>query len=387
MDSLEVIPHNGSVTVVAGGVPFLDGTDRDGRLYLRFTERSGARAEFDVTGSSTPGELHLSGMGTVHLVGLAFRDAIVHVAPASIEIVAPVQWGEHRTEIRFEADAALGQWRGRMEARETLPCLMTRREVLRVSITIEVNAHAEHSKSSVLAVLDGRNIEVPILPESDRARDDLFLHLRRRILGAVREFLLEELRVCEAKLAAVDSDDDGSEGAVHPGTVIDDHLARDIAIPRVNTPERRREFPSAPSAGGYLPALTGPARHAGPRPNLTVRGYIDPRHSAPVSGPGYLPATPRTQRLATGYLPNSSKIKASGNGGYLPTGWQGTGRQAPPRTALPQEDSDGQGALPAATAQKDLNAVIDYERVAYAVLRCKDLLQAIDTAASKGAGA
>lgn len=385
MDSLEVVPQNGSVAVLAGEIPLLNGTDRDGYLYLRFTERSGALAEFDVTGPSTPGELHLSGAGTVHLAGLALRDATVQVAPASIGIAAPMQWGEHRTVVRFEANAAPGHWSGRMEARETLPCLMTRREVLRISITIEVNAHTQHLKCSVLAVLDGRNIEVPTLPESTGARDGFFLHLRRRTLGAVREFLLEELRVCEAKLAAVDSDDDGPEGAGHPGAVIDDHLARDIAIPRINSPERRREFPTAPSPGGYLPALTKPARHSGQRANVAVRGYIDSRHAAPfVSGPGYLPATPRGQRLATGYLPNSSKIKASGNGGYLPAGWH---TQTTPRPAAPQKNNnDGLDVLPAAAAQKDLNTVIDYERIAYAVLRCKDLLQAIETAASQGAG-
>ncbi len=386
MDGLEVVPQNGSVAVLAGGMPLLDGTDRNGHLYLRFTERSGARAEFDVTGPSTP--LHLSGTGTVHLAGLALSNATVQVAPAGIEIAAPMQWGEQSTVVRFETNTTLGHWRGRMEAREALPCLMTRQEVLRISISIELNAHAPQSKCSVLAVLDGRNIEVPILPESNGARDGFFLHLRRRTLSAVREFLLEELRVCEAKLAAVDSDDDDAENPVHPGAVIDDHLARDIAIPRVNTPASRRAFPSAPSAGGYLPALAAPARHPGQRPNPTVRGYIDPRRAAPsISGPGYLPATSGNHRLASGYLPNSRKAEVRGNGGYLPTGWQGAGRQATPRPApLQANNNDGLGALPAATTQKDLNTVIDYERIAYAVLRCKDLLQAIEAAASQGAG-
>ena len=388
VDSLEVVPQNGSVAVLAGGMPLLDGTDRDGHFYLRFTERSGARSEFDVTGPSTPGELHLAGTGTLHLAGFALRDATVQVAPAGIEIAAPMQWGEQSTVVRFETKATPGHWSGRMEARETLPCLMTRREVLRISITIELNAHARHSKCSVLAVLDGRNIEVPISPESNGARDGFFLHLRRKTLGAVRQFLLEELRVCEAKLLAVDSDDDGAEGPMHPGFVVDDHLARDIAVPRTNAPERRRESPSAPSSGGYLPALTKPTRSPGQRASVMVRGYIDPRHTAPfISGPGYLPATSGSHRLATGYLPNSRKTEVRGNGGYLPTAWQGASKQATPRTAPLQANNDGLGASPAATTQKDLNTVIDYERVAYAVLRCKDLLQAIETAASQGAGA
>lgn len=392
-EGLRVVSRDGSITILDGGRPLLGGAERDGHLHLRFTEHSGARAEFEVTGSSSPDELHLSGAGDVWLGGLALRAATVRVTPAGVEINAPVEWAGHRTAVRFEAGAGAGQWRGRVEVRETLPCLITRREPLRTSIIIELDAPARRSTYSALAVLDGRNIKVPPVTESHTQGHEFLSRFRHRTLAAVREFLSEELARCEADFAAADDDDDAAEASSDTPAVAD-HAARPSDTSRAAAPMRQREYGSGPLPGGYLPASQHAARPSGTQPNAAVRGYLDPRHAAPTptrqgylpaqgergylparTGQGYLPASPGGQRPVPGYLPTSRAAEGNGGAGYLPGGWRGAAGPTPSTRATPRE---GRGARTAPRENGD--PVVDFGRIAYAVLRCKDLLAAVDAA-------
>ncbi len=371
--NLEVVARDGSITIVSGAVPLLHGTERDGQLCLRFAEGSGVRSTVEVVGALQADGFQLSGRGPVNIGHLTLQDATVNVTPSGVEISAPVVWADYATEAKFECGSKPGQWQGRIDVRESLVCLMTRSEVLRLSINMHFDVPAGLSRFQVLAVLEGRSIEVPFHHDAEMDPATIVSLLRRRTLAAVREYLLEELARSEAKFAAPITRDD-LEPSIDLGSLGYGSVA-------VKTYGKRDSVPNTRSLAtpGYLPAGRTADRPSEPA-SLSLHGYVDQRPvasraSAPVGG-GYLaqPSTaPRATRMG-GYLPREPVPVVPA--GYLSSAWKARGLQSPTRRAEIRIEG---------TPSSDPTAEVNFERMAYAVLRCKSLLQAVEVAESREA--
>src|SRR5262249_50540525 len=139
---------------------------------------------------------------------------------------------------------------------------------------------------------------------------------------------------------------------------------------RTSAPIHPHQHSSGMPAAGYLPASPNAARTS--QSNATVRGYLDPRHASPTTArQGYLPASPGEKRGATGYLPNSRPTELKGASGYLPTDRRGAIGSELSRAMFDAEHED-RTRISQTTARESVNAVIDFGRIAYSVLRCKD---------------
>jgi hypothetical protein len=389
--SLEVVQRNDLTTIETGGVPLLDGRARDGRIYLRFTENSGVRAEFEITGPATTTEIHFFGVGTVHIGGLEFRDAWVDVTADRLGITAPVKWANYATKLRLQEGDSRGTWRGDMDGRETLPCLVTKQEALRASVSLVFDAHRRRSTYTVLAVLEGRNIEVADECALDETIDKLVSNTRHKTLAAVRSFLANELALWEEKLAAAQSDDD-PEIRGYSGRSADSPLASTVGAGDSAATARRQDVVAVSARAGYLPLRSIDSDSAVSR-TRPMAGYLDNRYASRATS-GYLSVSPTVralplpdnQRMPSGYLPDRRRPVLTGLG-YLPAISPGRRPQTWPRAAVPSTNRELPQHSAAALHEREVTTLVDFERVAYAVLRCKDLLHAVDAARAQGVDA
>jgi hypothetical protein len=370
-ESLKVVSNNGSILIVLRELPVLQGVERNGRAYLQFTASSGIRSNVELVGPPPTDEFLLSGTGIFQLGQLTLSDATVQVTPSSLQMSTRVTWSDKSFALTFECAGTASNWRAQLEARESLGCLLTRPEILRVAVTMELDTRVDGGECLILAVLDGRNIEVSLRIASLDEAEGIVALLRTRTLAAVRKYLLEELDRAEADFAAV-NDQAGCEPATP------------ISAPRPHAPATWAAAPSQPAVG-YLPA----ARQVRGEPSTAknaVAGYLDHRFASATSNSGYLPRPSRV--LAGGYIPamRQSVVRYTRDVA-LHRGGEAWPRKAEVDPANAPESlgsrSDSRGEMPSAAT----NSLIDFERIAYAVLRCKDLLQAIESAEKTGESA
>jgi hypothetical protein len=81
-----------------------------------------------------------------------------------------------------------------------------------------------------------------------------------------------------------------------------------------------------------------------------------------------------------GYLPRKPEPVAAA--GYLPSAWKGRGGELPTRAV--EIRAGNSVALREGYPSSDPTVAVDFERIAYALLRCKSLLQEIEAAESRG---
>jgi hypothetical protein len=357
------------IRVLVGRHVLLEGSRRDPVPVLCFTEGSGVQAGFNLTGSLDP-SLDLSGAGPLRLGTLAFASAAVHATPGSIRIAAQIPWASDAPTVVFEPETEPGCWRGTLVTDEVLPCLMTRRDTLHVTVNLQVTPAS--TTYSAFAVVEGRHVHISAAStHSPDAPHDI----RNAILAVVRKSLTQELEITEQKyFAALNENDRREESAEkrNRGAPFRSHSIAPQSLPSRG---------SSTLAGGYLPAQVAQSRGADP-----PRGYLPqrpqvrtPAEMPAVRGrdhnPGYLPAV-HPKAPAAGYLPSALSRKTRSAPtivpGYLPARHSSAAATSVPEPAQDKESSDS-GCLEAQQFK-----LAEYERIAYAVLRCKDLLQAID---------
>ena len=369
---LQLEDAQGAVKIVSCGHALLEGTICDGGLLVRFTELSGVQADFQLKGSAEPA-LELSGSGTLQIGPLVLEPATVHATPSSIHIVSPVMWAACRTMATFDACASQGHWRGSLETREILPCLMTKRDSLHATISLQISPAG--SAYSAFAVIEGRHVHIPAVPLPTRYS---FQEIRRAIFAAVRKLLWKELETNEQAYLAVLTKDVRKDGT-SPNQRGDDS-SRPVPA---NPPIQRYRY-SGVGPSGYLPAQPREAARSEAGRDLRARGYLN-QTSAGSKRSGYLPSALH-QRSAGADFPLAWRSTASSAtravsvaSGYLPSARSVSAARSLPRnpSLATQGDRRDCPAEPVA-AESDRTMLAEFERVAYAVLRGKDLLQALD---------
>ena len=370
---------------VIGGQDFtlLEGTEFNNGLELEFVEGSGIRAPFPLIGNCSMDDFHLSGNGPVQLGELQFDAASVEVTPSGITVSLRLRWAEKDIRAYFNPGKKHGSWRGVVYAQDLLHCRITKPEVLRTSVTVETSTSGEPPTGAVLAVIESRNIEIPLAGDLQHYFAKGFAELRGVVLRAVSDSLITELSTNEQTLAELHLNEAAGELALR----FDDPVFPSAIAGPILSRARTDEKSSRVIERGYIPEN---ASSVSDRPRTPMRiqsGYVPEEIPASRVHSRIAPSpmgSSQGHSIASGYLSGDGAFFSSPVKGYVPAGQSESWASRESLRAGTRDRVELEQRANSETADIVAERSADIERVAYAILRSKDLLRAIESATASG---
>ncbi len=336
-DSLERIERDGRVEFRLHGATLLEGIQVFGRIEAGFTAASGVESRFLLTGSGDAGSFALTGRGRMSVHGLALEDATVQASAEGVWVASPVAWRSERKPMRLARAASGEPWRGLVTFEEELPCSTPPRP--RLAVSVEVEAGPERTAVWARGAVSGLDDEAGVEAQPGDGLDACVKAARKLLFAALQRQALEGAEALEDTLQEWEAD-------------------WTLPAGEVAAADGERETAAGPDArgagGGYL-------------------GRV-----APGAGKGYLSRPARAQ--GGGYLGSSRPAASKAAGGYLGAtraaraGRKGANAAGAP-AGVPAAGSGVSWTVAGGSALRKSTVL--------AIIRCKDVLYALEAAAGE----
>lgn len=379
---LRIERDGAQATILWDGATLLDGTATGDLLVFRFADGSGIRAPFPIVGHDSPDGFFLAGEGPVYFGEMHLNYTRVEVKPSGVIVGVPLRWADRIIRAHFELGKKHGSWRGAIYTQDMLHCEITKPEVLRTSIIMEI-AGGVLPNCTALTVLDSRSIKIPVAGTLQELFESGFAGLRGLILRAVTDWLLKELSAHELTYAKAQRDWPTDYFA----PLALDRVCGHDAAPSFEPQRRGRVDVEGMNVHGYLPDVSpSVSRHRSTVSAPIPAGYLPGARSLFQHGAqGYvtppLMQMPKAPSIPVGYLSGRNSLSASRFKGYLPTGRNMPLMAQEPPAAGSVGDLETTTLSDPATAQLAALRYAEMERSGYSIIRCKDLIHAIEGAA------
>lgn len=388
------------VLILRDGHPILEGVATNGQFRLRFTAFSGASAELFFKGQAKAGVFCLEGNGTVYIGDMALHKASVKAELSGIKITSRAKWSKRTVLTRFEMGQSPSSWYGTAVLSESLQCLVTNPEKLRIVMAFK---HSGVRKLPVRCVvrasLDSLDLEVSFHQRLVEVSNGSFAKLRNKLLRVLTDEITRELVVTEAQYSSSGFDDYLIPSSRLPFSHDNVNIPGFLGDSRSSTAQSRLSqgtWVTRSAADGYLATsrnsvgrkntvpigyLSGqePLIYQRPstgyinvgvrsNPSLEARGNSDANPSARYSNSGLRPDSYLQGGRATSHSRSPSRVPQPANAGLLAS-------MEEQCTHIAGTDDMQAADISASVVGMQATKI---ETIAYRILRAKDILLAIE---------